>query len=408
MEYLKKLKHYINDNLERIPIPRHQLHKKFNISESKLEKDFRKHEGITLRNYLIRLKVNLALKLKQENPLIKNIDMMADINYNYVEKSFRNHLKQFGKESFDNNNLFDFFLHSKNREVFLEIFVRLILFNEFAEVEIDNNSAIIKHNVKDSIFQFTQFILPIESTHTYFINLDVDTMELNYMIIIQRLINLDEEDKNTAYVPNHISPYFNLLYNIEKKVESYIDYKFTDCIKDWDKYASLQKHVSMSFSEYNYYELDVNVEKRIIELNRLAPFIKGTNYIIDDLKNKLLSEFEKVFNNNFIFNLSNFRNYLKYVKEGNYEKMKSFLNSFNCLDIKNIDLLIHATCHPYLNDLEINEYHFYIEEISILKKLSELNNKELTDLFIKFRITYNSLDEYDEITIEELLFNLLN
>ncbi len=353
MEYLTKLKEYIDSNLNTISIPDHQLHKKFNISESKLEKDFKKFEGLTLRIYLIQLKINLALRLKQEQPSIKNIDIMAIVNYNYTEKSFRNHLKLYSGESYEYYDSSDFFLLYKNTEVFLEILVRLILSNEFAEVKMDNGKLTIKHDVKNSIFQFDQFIIPIESTHTYFISLDINTMKLNYSMFIQRLINLNEEDEEIAQVPNHISPYFNMLYNVDKIFEPHTNYRLTDCIKDWNKYVTAKKHFSSYFSDHGFYELDVHSTKDLIKMNTNAFFIKGTNSIIDKLKNRLRNEFEKVFNDKFGFILSYFNEYLKSVKEDNYKKMKSFLTSINNFDLKKIDLLIQVTCHPYIGDLNI-------------------------------------------------------
>lgn len=409
MEYLEKLKQYVNDNLTEIPVPGFQLHKKFNVSESKLEKDFKKLEGVTPRIYLVKLKIKRAIKLKQNNPSARNIELMADINYNYGERAFRNNLKKYGKEIFEDGGISEFMMLSKNEEVFLEIFTRLILVNEFAEAEMDNGNLVIKHDVKNSIFQFAQHIIPLESTHTYFIYLDMDTMKLSYRIFIQRLINLEEEDEEIAYIPNHITPYFNMLYNVDRVFENHVNYKLTDCIKEWDKYATVNRCVGTSFSNYEYCELEVDTSNSLIKINRDAFFIKGTDEIVEGLRTRLYNEFEEVFNSNFGFILSEFKDYLGYVKEEDFEGMRYFITSFNDLDIKNIDLIIQVTCYPYLSDLDIYDYSYFIEEVSILERLSKLSENNLADILVKFRVSYSNLDEYDdETTAEELLSSLLN
>lgn len=406
MEYIENLKEYIKDNIKQISLKNHQLQRQVNVSESKLLKDFKRVEGITLRVFLIRLKINLSVKIKKENPKIKNIELMADLNYDYSEKSFRNHLKLYGKEEFDNDSFSDFFLLSKNKEAFLEVFIRVILINEFAEVKIDNGRIIIKQDVKDSIFQLFQFILPIETYHTYFIDLDVETMELSYMMFSERLIgDLDGKNEDIAYIPNHISPYFNMLYNIQKVNENNISFKLTDCIKDWDKYININKHVSTSFSDFGFYQLGIETGKDSIKINDEAFFIKETNYILDNLKDKLVSEFKKTFENKFDFKLTNFKVYLEAVKKEDYQVMESFLLRINKWNLKRTDLLFRVTCYPYLSDLDIYDYYYYIEDVPLLKKLSKLDSVILTKILINFRKEY-ILDDNDEIEVEELLSSL--
>lgn len=409
MEYLINLKQYINENLKSIPVPEHQLDKQVDFSNSKLEKDFKKQEGLTLRKYLIRLKIELAIRLKQENNSLRNIELMADINYNYSERAFRNHLKQYGLDFFENKELLEFCLLSQNKEIFLEIFIRFILYNNLAEVETDDGRLIIKHNVKDNyVFQFASFFVPLESTHTYFIYLDIDKMKLSYSMFIQRLINMDEEDDEQCYIPNHITPYFNLLYNIEKAFESQINYKLTDCIKEWDKYATVKSSMSFIFSSHNFFNLEVNASNSVIKMNKNTYFIDTTNSIIDYLKTKLFNEFEEKFNSVFCFSLSEIKQYLKFVKEDSYIKMKGFITKFNRLKIKEIDFIVQVTSYPYLSDIDIYNYCYYVEDISILKALKKLTKTDLADLLIKFNINYNNIDEFDdETTIEELLTDLL-
>jgi len=410
MKYLIELKEFIENNIQTIPVPGYQLHQKFNISESKLEKDFKKHESITLRKYLIKLKINLAFKIKRENPAIKNIELMTDISYNYTEKSFRNHLKYCEEESIEYDDFSDFFLLNKNTQVFLEILIRFILINELAKVEIDNWRLIIKQNVKGSIFQLAQFIIPIEAKHIYLIDLQVDEMKLNYMMLAHRLIDVDEEGEDLVYTPNHIAPYFKMLYNIEKKVESQINYSLIDCVKDWDTYIDKENNMDIDFSEYPL-SVKPSVDKMKLEVNDQASFIKETNYIIDDLKDKLNNQFVIGFENEFGFNLIKFKLYLKAVSENNFEMMTSFLLSNKSLDIKKIDLLIQITCHPYLNNIDIYDYFFYVEDLDLLKKITLINNTKLSNLFINLRKFYvnikDSVDIEEDFEIEELLNKLL-
>ncbi len=405
MKYLEKLKRYVNDNLREIPIPGHQLYRKFNVSQSKLEKDFKKQEGITLRNYLIKLKIELARRLKQEDHSIKNIKLMADINYNYTEKSFRNHLKFYGEEIFEDEEVSEFLLTEQNKEVFLEIFIRFILLNKLAEVEMESGTLIINHNVENSIFQFHPVILPTEAEHIYRIFFNVETMGLSYFIFMKKQFDLDE---NSVYVPKQITPYFNMLYNIEKACEEqHINCKLTDCIKDWDKYV--RKCSSITVADYKRYYLEVDTNKDIIKMDRNTLFIEATDKIIDNLKTSLYNDFARVFNNKFGIVLSEFRDYLECVKADNYEGMKYFITGFNDLDAPKIDLLISTISCQYLGDLDIYDYCYYVEESSILESLNRLSKNDLADLLIKLRVAYNNLDEDDyETTVGELLSNILN
>jgi len=361
----------IESNIKSIPVPNETLHKKFNISESKLKKDIRKNEGITLREYILKLKMPCVYKEKIRTPGISNLALMADYNYNYCERSFRNHLKKYVQNLYD-DDFSEYYCLSKNREVFLEIFVRFILLAELAKPEINEGRLIINHNVENKIFQFFQFFVPIEILHVYTIYCDIETMKLDYFMLIMRMKELDKKNEKYGYMPNDIEPYFSLLHNIEERVKETQDLSLTECIVDWDKYV--RGVHTMTFLGDKSSRLKVDTGNEILRINQD----------------------------------SHFKEYLDFIRELKYQKIKFFIIGLKKLDLQTIDLLIRTICYPYLHDIYIYPYSFYVEDEIVLKGLNKLEVVKFADLIIKFKLDYDKIDEYEDFSLEELLYDLLD
>lgn len=289
MEHIKKIINWIDSHILEISLPEHELHKVFNLSKSKLEKDFKRCMNEKILRYILAKKIKAMINLKQENPNMTNIDLMVKANYNYSERTLRNHFKQY---KLKNNNSFidDFdynFFH--NVSIFTEILVRFILFNKISKSKIEGYSVLITQNVKDTIFQFGS-LFPIEDKHFYRAFLNIDDLSLSFMHLeIQK-----RGDEKYLYSPKKLSQYFSYLYTINEKLKKYINYSLLKTIKNWDEYIKSMMSVSFISSSY-VLELHEMKSMPPLEINKKSKFIQATDSLMNDIKQNLLNRYKRTF-----------------------------------------------------------------------------------------------------------------
>jgi AraC-like DNA-binding protein len=239
MDLIQKVIEYIEENIHDIEFPDHKLHSKLGISDSKLQKDFKKAKRITLRQFLIEGKMRLALEQKNDSDLT-NEEIMIKINYHLTERSFRNHLKEFERPRKSQESFGLSPNHFRNNSAFAEIYLRLALFLDQVKVdknEIKANSINIHHNVKDKIFNIG-IPLPMEDSHNYCLFLNPISMEMDFMFFPA----LGE----MGYSLKSIEPHISYLDKLERYLRDQLPFSITNAVVDFQRFEKNIIRSSMS------------------------------------------------------------------------------------------------------------------------------------------------------------------
>ena len=403
MEHIKKIINWIDSHILEISLPEHELHKVFNLSKSKLEKDFKRCMNEKILRYILAKKIKAMINLKQENPNMTNIDLMVKANYNYSERTLRNHFKQY---KLKNNNSFidDFdynFFH--NVSIFTEILVRFILFNKISKSKIEGYSVLITQNVKDTIFQFGS-LFPIEDKHFYRAFLNIDDLSLSFMHLeIQK-----RGDEKYLYSPKKLSQYFSYLYTINEKLKKYINYSLLKTIKNWDEYIKSMMSVSFISSSY-VLELHEMKSMPPLEINKKSKFIQATDSLMNDIKQNLLNCYKRTFLKLYGISYETLVQYRHFAEKNNYNGMENILLNINTLENSNvINLFLQITKCPYLDDSLIDG----IESVfgaDITPTLYKCSRNMLIYYIVEYRKQIEKLseDEYEDFDFNKWLLQLI-
>lgn len=403
MEHIKKNINWIDSHILEISLPEHELHKVFNLSKSKLEKDFKRCMNEKILRYILAKKIKAMINLKQENPNMTNIDLMVKANYNYSERTLRNHFKQY---KLKNNNSFidDFdynFFH--NVSIFTEILVRFILFNKISKSKIEGYSVLITQNVKDTIFQFGS-LFPIEDKHFYRAFLNIDDLSLSFMHLeIQK-----RGDEKYLYSPKKLSQYFSYLYTINEKLKKYINYSLLKTIKNWDEYIKSMMSVSFISSSY-VLELHEMKSMPPLEINKKSKFIQATDSLMNDIKQNLLNRYKRTFLKLYGISYETLVQYRHFAEKNNYNGMENILLNINTLENSNvINLFLQITKCPYLDDSLIDG----IESVfgaDITPTLYKCSRNMLIYYIVEYRKQIEKLseDEYEDFDFNKWLLQLI-
>lgn len=403
MEHIKKIINWIDSHILEISLPEHELHKVFNLSKSKLEKDFKRCMNEKILRYILAKKIKAMINLKQENPNMTNIDLMVKANYNYSERTLRNHFKQY---KLKNNNSFidDFdynFFH--NVSIFTEILVRFILFNKISKSKIEGYSVLITQNVKDTIFQFGS-LFPIEDKHFYRAFLNIDDLSLSFMHLeIQK-----RGDEKYLYSPKKLSQYFSYLYTINEKLKKYINYSLLKTIKNWDEYIKSMMSVSFISSSY-VLELHEMKSMPPLEINKKSKFIQATDSLMNDIKQNLLNRYKRTFLKLYGISYETLVQYRHFAEKNNYNGMENILLNINTLKNSNvINLFLQITKCPYLDDSLIDG----IESVfgaDITPTLYKCSRNMLIYYIVEYRKQIEKLseDEYEDFDFNKWLLQLI-
>jgi len=403
MEHIKKLISWIDSHILEISLPEHELHKVINLSKSKLEKDFERCMNEKILGYILAKKIKAMIDLKQKNPNMTNFDLMIKANYNYSERTLRNHLKKY-KPQINDSSMDDFdYNFFRNVSVFSEILVRFILFNKISKLKFEGYSAFITLNVKDTILQFDG-LFPIEDKHFYRIFLNINDLSLSFMHLeIQR-----RGDKKYLYSPKKLSQYFSYLYNINEKIKKHINYSLLKTIINWDEYIKSMMSVSFITSSY-ILELHDMKSMPPLKINKKSKFIQATDSLVNDMKQNLLNRYKRRFLKLFGVSYETLVQYRHFTEKNDYNGMENILLNINTLKNCNvIDLFLQLTRCPYLDDFLIDGINSEFGE-DITSILYKCSRNMLIYCIIEYRKQIESLseEEYEDFDFNEWLSQLI-
>jgi AraC-like DNA-binding protein len=402
MDLLQRIIEYIDENIIDIEFPEHRLHEKFGVSDSKLQKDFRNGQNITLRQFLIDRKMKLAQKMIFDHPLLTREEIMVKINFDLTERSFRNHFREFEKSQETHDYEESSGLspnHFRNNTAFAEIYLRLALFLKQVEVnknEIKANSINIYHDVRDTIFNIG-IPLSIEDSHNYCLFLNPISMEIDCMFFPS------SGEMGCSF--NSIAPHIGYLNKLERHFKEHLSFSITDAVIDFHRF---DKNIYRSSNEDIIPSLVKIKGDPLICIDRDSKFIKETDYILDRIKTLLKINSEICIQKNYGTHLGNIDLYIKAVDSGSIEMMWKLLASENLSNIYTLSLLLDLTVCPYFEGDILHESRLFFDE-TILNEITLQSKTSIIDLIIRFYWKMKEVDEnedWDEPERDDILKDL--
>jgi len=397
MDLIQRVIEYIDENIIDMEFPEHRLHEKFGVSDSKLQKDFRNAQSITLRQFLINRKMSLAQDMMFDHPLLTRQEIMVRINYNLTERSFRNHFREF-EDSY--KGLGFGVNHFRNESAFAEIYLRLIMFLDLVELdpkELIANSTTIKHDVKNTIFTIGVPLL-IDDCHCYQPFLNPVSMEVDYMFF--------PAFGDTACSHHTIGPHLVYLNKLERNLGKHLPFSLTEAVEDFHKYPN---NITYLDAEELLFPGKLEIEgDPLININRDAAFIKQTDHLIEDLKAMLKENSEKCLIKYYGIKLNDLKNFINAVTEDDVVAMRRLLGKEQLSNIYTLSLLLDLASNPFFEGDILHESRLFFDE-SVLKNIAKLPNTSRVDLIIQFYRKMKEVEEneeWDEPDREEILYEL--
>jgi AraC-like DNA-binding protein len=398
MVLIQKVIEYIEENIHEIEFPDHRLHSKLGISDSKLQKDFKKAKHITLRQFLIEGKMRLALELKNDSDFT-NVEIMIKINYHLTERSFRNHLKEFEQPR---KSQVSFGLspnHFRNNSAFAEIYLRLALYLKQVEIEkkeIKANSINVHHYVSDTIFNIG-IPIPMEDWHHYCLFLNPISMEMDYRFFPA----LGE----MGYSLKSIEPQISYLDKLKRYLGDQLPFSITNAVVDFQRF---EKNIYRSSHEHIFPSLVKIKGDPLVCIDRDSRFIKETDYLIDRIKTMLKINSEICIQKHYGTHLNNVECYTRAVDSGSIEMMCQILANEDLSNIYTLSLYMDLTDCPYFEGDILHDSRLYFDE-NVLNEITKLSKTSIIDLIIRFFRKMKEVggnEEWEEPEREEILKDL--
>ena len=346
---------------------------------------------MTIREYLIREKIKICWKNKQKNKNYSNDDLMSMVNYDLTERSFRNHMNKYKIRSKEDSEVIPFC----NMSVLSEVLVRLILYLDLAELQIEDTSFFIEYNVQDTIYRIN-VDSSTEKLHRYIIHIDIEDLSLSFDgPFIED--SLDSEDVLRLY--HNMYVYIQYLERINSKIEKQYGFSLTESIKNWDHFCAIELK---KFLLSALVGPDVKLDEMQIKINRKSDFILKTDEKLNRMKEMIAYHCKSKLEN--MYNVT-YDTMLKYVHAANklrYLNMKRVLKTVdNLQNDKVLKLFLTLTECSCLDDYLFVESESDLDD-EVIYKLSQCSKEQIIRFLIgfkkdmeKYKEDDNEIDIYD-------------
>lgn len=239
MNYIQKVIEHIQTQAPLLDIQQHQLGSIFNVSESKLQKDFRAQTGTTIRQKIIQHKLHYALKIKGEQPGITLSTLLEKITWTHSPRAFnRAYKKQYhnslfhntGKTSnashwIDNDHYVTFMRNSELLDLLLFRFVLATEKYVVTHHAIGHKTYTIQAN--NPLLQSS--FLPLDKVLVFDLWLDIE--KPNKMQVEMYLKRYNQE--KTLYKINNLAPYIFMIDNISAYYQDHPKLNVINAIQNW-------------------------------------------------------------------------------------------------------------------------------------------------------------------------------
>lgn len=411
MDYIDEIISHMEQNIGNIYIREvDELRKRFNISTSTFNRNFKRKMHFTPRDYLINMKIELAHRYKSNDPALTVKEVVLKIGWDLTERQFTELFKSkygltFGGKSISAEDKatdpFDDFMCLKEKEQLEEILLRLVLlaghFNLCANRELSRN---LVYELENTCFQIPTFNSAKELI--FYLSFDHNNIDrLGLFLVITQTDSVDH-----CFVPNGKSFYLNLIYQVAINQEETMRNDILECILNWEEMTVLKVDGELGDYLPHFYYKDVYPE-----INRNAGLFKYSQAAYGDIIQQFKEEYETLLQSINILE-PDLSRYMQAIEEMDELLIKSALESLCRIDSgdltpQKLDLLLRLAEYPDMQFVEFADYSFNFDESLIERVLQALPRCSLPQLIYNYCLDYKKMMEGDDDNCDEYLGNFL-
>ncbi|QBO59548.1 helix-turn-helix domain-containing protein [Chryseobacterium salivictor] len=392
------------------------LRKPYKISISKFKRDFKRNTEFTPRDYLIRMKIELARHYKLEDPTLTIKEAVLKIGWDLTERQFAEQFKvhygmTFGGKPIDMRNIPKWhnqeeeifheheFMFSRDRNDLEEIVFRMVLLTGAYTITNDDPLCkTIKYEMENTCFRLPMFAFEKEVIFRLFF----DRNNYERLDLFAVFTRVGEEDY--CFVPNDKDAYLNLIYNVAIKQDAALKKKLLECISNWEEMAAEQDR--LEFLEYKQQTYNKNIRPKI---NRDAGIFEESQRLYDSITTEFKAEYENLLQG-MCLREAELSKYLRAVEKEDEHMIKSTLEvlcGIGDLLPEKLDLLLSLAEYPNMEFVEFEDYSFSMDKTLISKVIQEYPRESVPQFICDYYRAYKDMMEGDEEDSDEYLGNLI-
>ncbi|PWN58007.1 helix-turn-helix domain-containing protein [Chryseobacterium viscerum] len=418
MAYINEIIAYMEENIVNISIKEvDELRKPFNISTSKFNRDFKRDTESTPRDYLIRMKIELAHSYKSKDPALAIKEVVLKIGWDLTERQFAELFKvhfgmTFGGKAISAGELLGWmgntaemsvdndFMFSKERRELEEIVLRMVLLTGHYTIRAEGELC------KTIIYEMenTSFRLPLFTFEKDLIfRLFFDRNNFGRLDLFMVFSKAGETEQ--CFVPSDKSSYLDLIYHVATSQEEGLKNDILDSIMNWEEIIEVEE--GCVFNDYlqRIYK-DINPK-----IDRNAGVFKHSQANYDSITKQFEEEYAMLLNN---IHLSEpeLNKYIRAVEEDDEVMIKSTL-AVLCgigegdVPAQKLDLLLRLVEYPDMQFLEFADYSFCLDEALIAKVIQVIPRESFPQFIYAYYRDYKDMMDGDDEDNDEYLGNLL-
>lgn len=421
MEYIKEVLQIIEVNIKDIPLRKHGLEEKFNVSMSKLEQDFKKTCGITLRKHLIREKLKEAKRIKTLVPGKIAFEITSEIGWSLSEKSFlRNYKDYFGvafsespylRGDYDDGNLDPESLWSlgKTKKNLDEVLFRTLLLT--GSLKLSFSCLFYREYSMDVRHTFFQFhFIPVDEEMIFSVSYDPEIpRELEVCLRIK-----DQIHPNCFYEPNSTKAYLQLFRNLTINNVIKPPINIESSISNWEEIVLGEGSITSEwFGSYPVLTCNNDIEPRINKESEvfIASHIRYLALCTDmdnDIRQGLARDFDIEYDPliEFMYAIRK-EEYASALQI--FEDLLRLSEQDRRISAKSLDLILQIADCPYLDNIDLEDYAFEYGVDFVQNIADSVSLERLPQIAIRFSqlVRADTFDNCDRNNTINLLKELV-
>lgn len=422
MDYISSVIQFIEHNVHSISIKEvDELRLPFNVSLSKFVRDFKRIKGLTPRDYLIRLKIELANKHKSEDPVLTVKEVVQKIGWDLTERQFRDIFKAhygmtfggkaineeppvgFGSKTNLQTDIENDFLFSSDRRGLEEVIFRMLLLS--GKCTIKDRGELCKTvvcNIENTCFRFPFLTFGKEFIFSVFFDPD-DPDQLDILAVFTQT-----EAPGLCFIPSDKGTYLDLIRNVAIYQEESVEKDILESITNWKEMTMTAKDVVIDGYQQSVYYKHVHPK-----IDKNAGVFRHSQPHYDSIVNGLKKEYEALLNRMHLSG-PELSKYIFALKEKSEHAIKSTIGVLLGgawpvhLPPKKLDLLLQLAECPYMDTIRFEEYSFGMDENLVAKVIEKCPPSSLPELIFDYFRAYGEVEHDDENAGNNILSGILD
>lgn len=394
-----EFKLHLESNIESISLKKiEKEYEKCSLSKRKINEEFKKTTGKTVKEYFRETEYLRIKELKRDNPSFSIEDILEKVNYDRAISSYYEYDRKH-KENF--SSIIPNHISFYNQRIVQGILFRLCVYTLDSKLKIDTISLTHKRytfDVTKTAYQFNLFERCKEFIFDVFYDKLNNSFEAHFLFT-------KNDDSNSAYSPNTMSRYLELIYNVDViSDEDCINLK--SLLKNWDL---LVKEIEyMQFAGFKFHIIKTN-ENVNIEINGDSKFINETSQNNDFINNSFKNDLANFSLSTYQTSLSLLLKFSQKIlqlnnKEENDLSVNNLLYDFDLTNKEQLKIILAILLNPEFDfDIEAPLESFHIDEF-VIEKINSLASHHSTSDFLQY--FYNEYRKLMEDETEHLIEGL--